>query len=250
MRKIFHSCLFLLVVALPAPAAASVLITEIMYDLEGADGGYEWVEITNTGDMPVNVGEWRLFEQGVNHKLVLFKGASSVLQPGVSAVVADKPNNLVARYPALELVFDSAFSLSNEGETLMLKDGGGKTVDQVTYRSSLGAQGDGGSLHLEGEILVPGLPNPGVYPGEVLPVPQKQQEKQQKNSYIAPGSAYAAAGAAPTGNTATLWPWILGLLSVMGLGIAGVWLVKTEKVEETSSLADEFEIIDNSQKTL
>ena len=245
MKKVLCSLTLFCILATPASAAASVLITEVMYDLEGADGGYEWVEITNTGTVPVDVGAWRLLEQGVNHKLTLFAGQSSVLEPGASALVADKPENVVARYPSVVPVFDSAFSLSNESETLMLKNAAGKVVDQVTYRSTLGAKGDGASLHLEGEILTPALPNPGVYPGELVPV-AKTKEDTIKQNKATPAAAYAAAGVGLAGTDFSLLPWLVGLASIIMLGVAGVWLAKTEqKTNATSQLADEFEIVES-----
>lgn len=245
MNTILRSFLLLCLCAAPASAAAQVLITEIMYDLEGADGGYEWVEITNTGTTLVDVGAWKLFEQGVNHKLTLFAGESSILGPGASALVADKPENVLARYPGVVSVFDSAFSLSNESETLMLKDAAGKVADQVTYRSSLGAKGDGASLHLEGEILTPALPNPGVYPGELVPVVKKEetQGKQVATALVDPNALYAAASKAPTSGVLALLPWLVGLFSIIGIGVAGVLLAQAEKQKERSALVEGFEIV-------
>lgn len=248
MNKLLRSLVLFFLIGTPASASGVVLITEFMYDLEGADSGYEWVEITNTGERPVDVGAWRLFEQGVNHKLTLFAGSSAVLQPGQSAIVADKPENVLARYPGLEPVFDSTFSLSNEGETLMLKNAAGATVDQVTYRSSAGANGDGASLHLEGEVLVPALPNPGVYPGELLPVVKKEDAKSSGNTSaaLAPGSL-AAVGSAPLLPLAfSMLPWLVGLLSIIGIGVAGVLFAKAEyTTQETTPSADEFEIVES-----
>jgi hypothetical protein len=247
MNKAFRKIVLFFVLAAPIPASSAVLITEVMYDLEGADSGYEWVEITNTGEVPVDVGAWRMFENGVNHKLTLAAGVAPVLLAGHSAIVADKPEHFLARYPNVTPVFDSAFALSNEGETLMLKNAAGTVVDQVTYRSSLGAKGDGASLHLEGEILRPAMPNPGVYPGELVPVVAKEgEEKASTSSTNPPDAPFAAVAGAPSANkNFGLLPWIVGLLSIIGIGVAGVLLVSAEqKKEETNLLADEFEIIE------
>ena len=247
MKNSLHSIVLLSILAVPAQAGAAVLITEIMYDLEGADSGYEWVEITNTGEVSVNIGAWRMFENGVNHKLTLAAGVAPVLLAGHSAIVADKPEHFLARYPNVTPVFDSVFSLSNEGETLMLKNAAGEVVDQVTYRSSLGAKGDGDSLHLEGEVLRPAVPNPGVYPGELVPIVTKEgEEKSSTSSTNPPDAPFAAVAGAPSANkNLGLLPWIVGLLSIIGIGVAGVLLVKAEQEkQETMSVADEFEIIE------
>jgi len=247
MKNILRKSTLVVLALLPLQVSGAVLITEIMYDLEGADGGYEWVELTNTGEAAVDIGAWRLFENGVNHKFALFAGGTTVLQPGHSAIVADKPDNFVTRFPDVEPVFDSAFSLSNEQETLMLKNGAGKVVDQVTYRSTLGAKGDGASLHLEGEVLTPALPNPGVYPGELLPVQPKAKGEQKPGSSATTftSGAYAAVGAAPHSKIVTLLPWLLGLVSIIGMGVAAVLLVRAEQQKETNVSADEFEIVES-----
>lgn len=39
--------LLLLLIFIPFPLFAQVVINEIMYDLEGSDDGREWVEIKN-----------------------------------------------------------------------------------------------------------------------------------------------------------------------------------------------------------
>lgn len=240
---------------MPGAAFASVQITEIMYDLEGSDGGFEWIEITNTGTAPVDVGTWRLVEANTNHKLTLSKGAGSTLLPGASAVIADKTENFLSHWSDAGLIFDSAFSLSNTGESLALKNGG-DVVDQISYTEELGAKGDGGSLHRRGNTFVAGMPNPGEFPGTVLPVPQKEKETppeakggnaEKRSAKTEIGSnASAAVAHSAGGSGAPLLPWILGLMSIMGIGIAAVSLAQEEarKKLETSDPADEFEIVD------
>ena len=48
-------------------AHASVTINEIMYDLEGADTGREWVEVHNSGSEAVDLLKWKFVEGGTNH---------------------------------------------------------------------------------------------------------------------------------------------------------------------------------------
>lgn len=251
----------ILALFLPLACAASVQITEVMYDLEGSDGGYEWIEITNTGSQSVDVGTWRLFEGSTNHKLTASKGQSTVLLPGTSAIIADKPDNFLSHWPAVVLVFDSAFSLSNTGETLVLKNGS-TIVDQVAYSEEMGAKGDGGSLHREGDSFVAAQPNPGVYPGERRAIPVKVAETTAK--LATPSSAKKVASQPKKSEAAlqvatpaaaeehqSFLPWVVGLLSIIGLGITAVVLAKNSlPAQETSDPADEFEIIDAGGKKL
>ncbi|MBP9711130.1 MAG: lamin tail domain-containing protein [Candidatus Pacebacteria bacterium] len=246
---------------LPSSAFAAVQITEVMYDLGGSDGGFEWIEVTNTGDRAVDIGKWRLFESNTNHKLTLAQGQSTVLQPGASAIIADKPENFLSHWPNAALVFDSAFSLSNTGESVALKN---RTdlVDQISYTSELGAKGDGGSLHRKDESLVAALPNPGLFPGELRPVPAKQSaasakpttsgvQKQNNNEDASKVGTVQVAASSAAQSSNSLLPWILGLISVMGIGIAAVLLTRFEQPKrETLSPSDEFEIVDATGKKL
>lgn len=240
---------------------ADVQITEVMYDLEGADGGHEWIEITNIGTAPIDVGKWRLFEGNTNHKLKLIKGESSVLQPSTSAIIADKPENFSSHWPDVQTVFDSAFSLSNTGETLALKNGT-DVIDQISYTEEVGAQGDGGSLHRTDSVFVPALPTPGVYPGELRVVPAKESAAPARpttslvrkspglpSAAVSASSQLATVRGGDTGGMYTWVAWLLGLMSIMGLGLAAYFLFILERPkQETIDPADEFEIIDDTGK--
>src|SRR3990167_6884392 len=121
---------------------ASVIVSEVMYDLEGADTGREWVEIQNDG-VAVDLTGWKFFEGGVNHGLTLIQGDISLLQNGF-AVIADNAEKFLLDWPGFSgMLFDSVFSLSNTGETLVLRNSELADVDSVTYSSEWGANGDG-----------------------------------------------------------------------------------------------------------
>ena len=124
---------------------AQVIISEVMYDLEGSDSTREWVEIYNSGSDAVDLLKWRFFEQGVNHKLKVSQG-SAVLPPQKYAIIADNASVFLEENSAVSAtVFDSSFSLKNSGETLILRNGDLDDVDAVTYTSDWGAAGDGNS---------------------------------------------------------------------------------------------------------
>lgn len=134
---------------LPSAASAQVVISEIMYDLEsGSDSGREWVEVFNSGASSVNLTEWKLFENSVNHSLSAYSGGET-LPSGGYAIIADNPANFLADNPGFSgALFDSAFSLSNTGETLIMRCCGSDLVDidSVTYASTMGGAGDGKTL--------------------------------------------------------------------------------------------------------
>lgn len=130
----------------PQRAHARVVLSEIMYDLaEGSDSGREWIEIFNEG-ASVDVTTWKIFEAEVNHRISEFQGAVS-LASGAYAIVADNPVKFLEDNPGYSgQLFDSAFSLSNTGETLILRDADLVDRDSVSYTSEWGAAGDGLTL--------------------------------------------------------------------------------------------------------
>lgn len=134
---------------LPTPAVAQVVISEIMYDLPvGSDSGREWIEVFNSGSTAATLTEWKMFEGGVNHSISPYTG-SETLGGGTYAVISDNPAKFLEDWPTYSgLLFDSAFSLSNTGETLALRCCGSDLVDKdsITYSSGIGASGDGNSL--------------------------------------------------------------------------------------------------------
>lgn len=146
----------------PYGVRAAVSITEIMYDLEGSDTDREWVEIFNSGGDAVQLTGWKLHEADTNHSLTVVSGSAS-LSAGGYAVIVDNAEKFLADWPGFSSVlFDSSFSLSNTGETLVLKDPSLVALDTVTYQSTTGAAGDGNSLQLVSGSWGAGVPTPGA----------------------------------------------------------------------------------------
>ena len=143
-------------------ASAQVVISEIMYDLDGADEDREWIEIQNTGNTEVDISSWKFYEGASNHGLTLSQGTPSLL-PGAFAVIVDSPNNFLSDNAGFSgAIFDSSFSLSNTGEILAIRDGTLVDIDSLTYSSDWGAKGDGSSLQKVGGVWVAGAPTPGA----------------------------------------------------------------------------------------
>lgn len=126
--------------------ASSVVINEIMYDLEGSDSHREWIELLNTGT-DVDLTNWRFEESGTQHALILKQG-NAVVSNERYAMIVDDYTQFLQDHPGFSgTVFDSSFSLSNTGENLKLRDAAnGNIIDEVNYTSALGAAGDGNSL--------------------------------------------------------------------------------------------------------
>lgn len=161
----FSLVLFLYLFFIPTMVSAQVMMTEVMYDLEGTDTGREWVEVYNAGSSPVDLADWKLFEANTNHRLTA--QSVSVIPAQGFAIIADNTVKFLADHPAFSgVLFDSAFSLSNEGETLVLRDGSGADIDTVSYTSALGAVGDGQSLQKSGSSWISASPTVGSMTNE------------------------------------------------------------------------------------
>jgi len=168
MSKFVQALSFALFFA-PGITTAQVVISEIMYDLEGSDTGREWVEVFNTGSTPVPLTEWKLFEADSNHNIIAYSGGES-LPGGAYAIIADNPAKfLVDRPTYTDALFDSSFSLSNTGETLTLRccstDENLIDKDSVFYDPGIGAAGDGNTLHrasTQSSSFAAAAPTPGT----------------------------------------------------------------------------------------
>lgn len=161
-------------------AHASVAIEEIMYDVSGADTGREWIEVFNTSAESVDLVTWKFFEDGANHGIA-DAGGGTMLAAGARAIIVDNPAKFMLDWPAFAgLLLDSAFSLSNTGETLALKDATGTIVESVTYASSQGAAGTGESLAKRSTGWGAGVPTPAEanegMEEEILPDEQPTEE--------------------------------------------------------------------------
>jgi hypothetical protein len=157
MRPIIFVAILLV---FPYSIHAQVVITEVMYDLEGTDSGREWIEVKNTGTAPVDLSLWKLLEANVNHRISAV-GASEISAGGF-AVIADNTDKFKADNPNFNgLLFDSAFSLGNEGETLIMRDEGGADIDSISYTPTIGGQGDRNSLQKSQSGWIAANPTPG-----------------------------------------------------------------------------------------
>lgn len=163
MKKACALFVFIFLVSWPGTARAYtlILITEIMYDVPGTDTGREWIEVYNSGTTSIDFSSWRLGEGETNHKIKEGKG-DKILSPGAYAVIADNLEKFLADYSGYAgVVFESSFSLSNDGETLALKDSTLNALHEITYLKDVGAAGDGNSLQKIDGVWHVAMPTPG-----------------------------------------------------------------------------------------
>ncbi|MDP3726217.1 MAG: lamin tail domain-containing protein [bacterium] len=175
---------------IPATSFAQVVITEIMYDLEGSDADREWVEIYNAGTNPVDLKDWK-FNDGSNHVLnepSKNGGTGSLMLPaGVYAILTSDAVQFGVEHTVSVSVIDTVMSLGQQDDrtytvSLMRPDGG--IEDSVSYTTALGAKGDGKSLQKINSSWVAALPTSGSANNET-----GVGENLQTNETIAPAQA-------------------------------------------------------------
>ncbi|KKU94134.1 MAG: S-layer-like protein array protein [Candidatus Jorgensenbacteria bacterium GW2011_GWA1_48_13] len=151
------------------PQFFPIIINEIMYDLPGADTDREWIEIFNNGTTTVDLSSWKFFESNTNHSLALVRGSVNLPPGGYAVIAASTTKFLLEDNPTYSgTLLDSSFSLSNSGETIVIKNDT-LLIDEVTYSSNTGANGDGDSLQLINGSWQAAEPTPGEE-NEISPI--------------------------------------------------------------------------------
>ncbi len=109
----------------PLSVFASVIVVDVAYDVPGTDTKREWVEFF-TDTAIDDIREWRFLEGGVRHKIA---GESGAVPANTRFVLAaDIPSFRADNPEYTGLVFDTAMSLSNSGETFSLLTASGTAV--------------------------------------------------------------------------------------------------------------------------
>ncbi|MFC1598483.1 lamin tail domain-containing protein [Patescibacteria group bacterium] len=109
----------------------NIIITEIAaYETSN----YEWIEIYNKGSAPINITDWKFFENDTNHSLNEFQN-DFIIEPQEYAIIADVAENFLNNYPEFTgTIIDSSWtSLKEAGEEIGLKDSAGETIELFTY---------------------------------------------------------------------------------------------------------------------
>ena len=137
------TAILVLMSMLPAMVSAQsdVKINEIMYNPsteQGSDANMEWIELYNNDTEAINISGWTIDGRQI---------ADMVMQPGDYVVLARNKTAFDAYYGALPCsVIDVTFVLANSGDTIVLENSTGAEVDNVTYDSAWGADGNGKTL--------------------------------------------------------------------------------------------------------
>jgi hypothetical protein len=145
---IVATAILVLMSMLPAMVSAQsdIRINEIMYNPPGTDADLEWIELYNNDTTAINITGWKFYEADTNHRLTFVQGSMVIPVTGY-AIIADNATAFLNEHPECKCtVMDSTFSLRNSDEYIALKNATSNLVDEVTYNSSWGADGNGKTL--------------------------------------------------------------------------------------------------------
>ncbi|PLX25116.1 hypothetical protein C0580_03265 [Candidatus Parcubacteria bacterium] len=195
-RKAIFLLLFFVVAIKAQSAETDLLISEIMYDVSGVDGGHEWIEIFNSSQESITASStWRFFD-GSNHSLSLYQGSSTI--SGYEFVIlADNAENFLLDYPDFSgTVFDTVMSLPNSSSSLAIGFDNGESYPVLSDYNSLWGGGDGMSL-------------------EKITLNKDSQESNWQTSYVVggtpghPNSTSSIEEVSEENNQENLWPQII-----------------------------------------
>lgn len=145
--------------------ANALMITEVMYDVEGTDTDREWVEIFNDTEDTIDLSQYR-FNDGANHVLNAPPAnggqGSLTFQPQQYAILAANAEIFLNEHPGFSgTVIDTVMNLTNTGDMIALMLGT-VSVASHTYTSDDGAAGDGHTLQYIDGIWTESSASPGL----------------------------------------------------------------------------------------
>lgn len=126
----------------------SVVINELHYNTVDPTDQAEFIELYNASEAPIELQGWRL-SGAVDYTF----GVQRTLQPGDYLIVAEGIADFEALFGLTPYAaWETGDRLSNEGESVTLRNNLDEVVDEVTYKSGFpwptGANGTGASMEL------------------------------------------------------------------------------------------------------
>ncbi len=124
-----------LYLSLPTRASSpTLLISEVLYDPLGAEPDEEWIELYNSASSPIEMTDWTISDNMSTDVI-----SPTVTIPVGGCLVIAASEDFYTSYPGFtgDIVFVAdgriGNGLSNSGDRLLLKDGEGTVIDQMSY---------------------------------------------------------------------------------------------------------------------
>ncbi len=101
---------------LPAGATADLILTEVFYDHTSTDDGWEWVEILNTGDLPVDLTGYIIAYGGTDYGYG-YATLAGVVESCETFVIGGPSADAENGNPVFDQVFNFDPDIQNSGTT-------------------------------------------------------------------------------------------------------------------------------------
>tara|TARA_B100000678_G_C18201433_1_gene499646 strand:- start:379 stop:1824 length:1446 start_codon:yes stop_codon:yes gene_type:complete len=155
-----------------------------MYNPDGSDAKREWVEVYNDTDNSIDLTEYGLLENDVNHGISYYTGPAE-LASGQYAIIASDAATFSNEYSLSSPIYDSVFTLNNTGEAIELLGPDDESLSKVSYKTEWGAADDGNSLNLIDSNWQPRKPTPGSTPSDTT-LSDTTSSTAKKNRTLSP----------------------------------------------------------------
>lgn len=143
-------------------ASASVVINEIMYDLDGGD--IDWIEVYNPDSTDVDLTALKLLVSNStsNHNISNSSGSLTLHQGDYGVIVGSSVlTSYTGKWGTAGNIFTSSFSLPNDTGKVEINSGDKLSpLSSLVYSSDHGASGNGKSLQKIGSSWQESLPTP------------------------------------------------------------------------------------------
>ncbi|MFN0051796.1 MAG: lamin tail domain-containing protein [Planctomycetales bacterium] len=169
MKQLALFALLSLSLLVSRPLAADVVINEIFYHAPDDLDGLQWIELHNSGTMPVDISGWRL-----GKSIEFTFPANSSVPPGGFLVLC-KDAQLFSEFYDARITGEFNKSFARSGATVELVDAAGKQVDWVKFgdRDPWPTAADGISASLE--RITPNAPGQHADNWSASPLPEDME---------------------------------------------------------------------------
>jgi hypothetical protein len=116
-------------------SSSTLLISEVLYDPLGTEPNEEWIEVFNNSASPMELTNWTISDNLSTDVI----SPTVTIPAGGCMVIAASSEDFYANYPAfagaIVFIADGRIGngLGNTGDRLILKDGEGTVIDQMSY---------------------------------------------------------------------------------------------------------------------
>lgn len=161
-----------------------IMVTEIMYDVDGSDSDREWFELYNSGSENIDLAGWKVFDKS-NHLLKLFSEDNYLINSGEYLIIAKNGIKFKEDYRLNKKnefegkIIESSIDLSNTSGKIKLIHGG-VDVFEIIYSNDMGGAGNDFSIEVGKEGLLRESVNKWGSPGEKNP--EKESEEDFEDS--------------------------------------------------------------------